>query len=255
MHRPSPLAESIDIHCEPSEDEMSHSEDEVVSEEEDDDEEVNTPATSRPLTPPPPYLPLGPTLLHTQFTHTHLLPLSKPLRPPGSSIIPGGLANGPAATPLPIANVPTPVSPAAGLGLSAEKWRALEVVINVLAKEAVENVVWRDTWMASNAFGFGSSGSSEGGFGKKYTEVWVSDVKLVEKVLGNLESVKAGLSIGDVFGLGSLPVSYFALTDMYLRCRHATSSLSSQNFSGQRRGHCDSSASRAPVLGKTRTWA
>ncbi|KXN84196.1 Mediator of RNA polymerase II transcription subunit 13 [Leucoagaricus sp. SymC.cos] len=183
-----------DIDSEPSEDEMSQSEDGVSEEEE-------TPATSRPSTPPPSYLPLGPTLIHTQFHHTYLLPLSKPLRPPGSSISGPGAHGGLAVTPMPIANVPTPVSPAAGLGLTAEKWRALEVVINVLAKEAVENVVWRDTWTTSNAFGLSNKALVTEG--KKLTEIWVSDIKFVERVFGNLEGVQTGLTVNDVFGLDS----------------------------------------------------
>lgn len=194
-HRPSSATDNKDFDSDPSEDEASQSEDEFSEEEEED-----TPATSRPSTPPPSYLPLGPTLLHTQFHHNHLLPLSKPLRPPGSSISGSGTQGGLGVTPMPIANVPTPVSPAAGLGLTAEKWRQLEVVVNILAKEAVENAIWRETWLANNAFG--SLSKSTGVEGKKLTEVWVSDVKLVEKVLGSLEGVQGGLSLGSVYGQG-----------------------------------------------------
>lgn len=195
-HRSSPAADAKELDSELSEDEASPSEDE----EEEEEVEEDTPATSRPNTPPPSYLPLGPTLLHTQFNHTHLLPLSKPLRPPGSSISGSGGQGGLAATPMPIVNVPTPVSPAAGLGLTAEKWRTFEVVVNILAREVVENAVWRDAWSASNAFGrFGKSGGAEA---KKLTEVWVSDVKFVDKILGNLEGVQGGLTVSDVFGLG-----------------------------------------------------
>lgn len=166
-----------------SDDEASQSDEEI--------EDEDTPATSRPCTPPPSYLPLGPTLLQTQFHHTYLLPLSKPLRPPGSSI--SGSANSTAATPAPVASVLTPVSPAAGLGLAAEKWRTLEVVVNILAKEAIENAVWRDAWSASNAFGKGVRG-------KRLTEIWVSDVKMVEKIFESLEDVQECLPMSDLFG-------------------------------------------------------
>jgi mediator of RNA polymerase II transcription subunit 13 len=166
-----------------SDDEASQSDEEL--------EDEDTPATSRPCTPPPSYLPLGPTLLQTQFRHAHLLPLSEPLRPPGSSI--SGSANQTAATPAPFASVPTPVSPAAGLGLTAEKWRTLEVVVNLLAKEAIENAVWRDAWSASNAFGKGMQG-------KKLTEIWVSDVKMVEKIFESLDDVREILSMSDLLG-------------------------------------------------------
>ncbi|KAF9446731.1 hypothetical protein P691DRAFT_761374 [Macrolepiota fuliginosa MF-IS2] len=201
VYRPSATTDGKEFDCEPSEDEVSQSEDDFSEEE----EEEETPATSRPSTPPPSYLPLGPTLLHTQFHHTHLLPLSKPLRPPGSSISGPGVQGGIAATPMPVANVPTPVSPAAGLGLTAEKWKALEVVVNVLAKEAVENVVWRDTWTAGNTFG--SLGKRTCTEGKKLTEVWVSDVRFVARILGNLEGVQGGLSIAGVFGQGSVTMT------------------------------------------------
>lgn len=233
---------SKDVEFEHSEDEVSQSEDDDsdMNEGEDgEDKEEKTPATSRPNTPPPSYLPLGPTLLHTQFNHTHLLPLSKPLRSPGSTIgngggvgvgSSGGGVHGGGAGGNIVANVPTPVSPAAGLGLTVEKWRVLEVVVNVLAKEAVENVVWRDTWIANNIFetspnfngeekkrimdesGGGGGGSIiSGAGGKKLTEVWVSDVKSVEKVLAGLEGVKTGLGVNDVFGLGTFCVLFITV--------------------------------------------
>jgi len=213
---------SEDVEFENSEDEVSQSEDDGSDMDQGEDAEgkEETLVTCRPNTPPPPYLPLGPTLLHTQFQHAHLLPLSKPLRPPGSTIGTGTIVgvgsnssglHGAGTGGNIIVNVPTPVSPAAGLGLTAEKWRALEVVVNVLAKEAVENVVWRDTWAANHIFDVSSGEekrrtmdeSSSGGVGvggKRLTEVWVSDVKNVEKVLGRLEGVKTGLRVDDIFG-------------------------------------------------------
>jgi len=238
VHRSS-LVGSIegfeDVEFENSEDEVSQSEDDgsgMDQGEDAEDKEGETPATCRPNTPPPSYLPLGPTLLHTQFQHAHLLPLSKPLRPPGSTIGTGAIVGvGSSSSGLHgagtggniVINVPTPVSPAAGLGLTAEKRRALEVVVDVLAKEAVENVVWRDTWIANHVFDASLNSSGEktmdesgggaiggaGVEGKRLTEVWVSDVKNVEKVLARLDGVKIGLGVNDIFGLSALTFLFF----------------------------------------------
>jgi len=231
VHRSSLVGSIEGSEFENSEDEVSQSEDDgsdMDQGEDAEDKEEETLDTSRSNTPPPLYLPLGPTLLHTQFQHAHLLPLSKPLRPPGSAIGTGAIVGvGSSSSGLHgagtggniVVNVPTPVSPAAGLGLTAEKRRALEVVVNVLAKEAVENVVWRDMWVANHMFdvSLNLSGEDEscgggaigGAGGKRLTEVWVSDVKNVEKVLGRLEGVKTGLGVDDIFGLSAFTFLFF----------------------------------------------
>jgi len=234
---------SEDVEFEKSEDEVSQSEDEgsdMDQGEDAEDKEEDTLDTCRSNTPPPSYLPLGPTLLHTQFQHAHLLPLSKPLRPLGSTIGTGAIVgvgsslHGAGTGGNIIVNVPTPVSPAAGLGLTAEKRRALEVVVNVLAKEAVENVVWRDTWVANHIFDTSPnlSGEDESGGGgaigragigrKRLTEVWVSDVKNVEKVLGRLEGVKTGLGVDDIFGLSAFTFLFFTVHPDYPQRIHPT---------------------------------
>lgn len=99
-------------------------------------------AAPRPSTPPPSYLPLGPTLLRTHFHHSHLLPMCTPLRPPGTIVnsTPGGT--------VPI-SVPTPVSPAAVLGAASEKSKSLEAAAQILVKEVVENPVWAEALRAN----------------------------------------------------------------------------------------------------------
>ncbi|RPD62123.1 hypothetical protein L226DRAFT_463453 [Lentinus tigrinus ALCF2SS1-7] len=121
---------------------------EVDSEESDDEpwmEEDEMPlavAAPRPSTPPPSYLPLGPSLLRTHFHHAHLLPMCAPLRPPGIAVsnTPGNIA---------LMSVPTPVSPAAVLGAASEKSKSLEAAAQILVKEVVENPLWSEAWQAN----------------------------------------------------------------------------------------------------------
>ncbi|KAH9921543.1 uncharacterized protein BXZ73DRAFT_91803 [Epithele typhae] len=106
---------------------------EVDSDESDDEvwmEEDDSVAAPRPSTPPPSYLPLGPTLLHTHFHHAHLLPMCTPLRPPGVAV-----NNAPGNAP-PI-SVPTPKS------------KSLEAAAQVLVNEVVENPIWAEAWRAN----------------------------------------------------------------------------------------------------------
>ena len=117
--------------------------DDIASDDEDiDGAEPAIP--SRTTTPPPAYLPLGPTLLHMQFSHPCLLPLSGPLRPPGAAIAPMTIP-----VPFPT-SVPTPVSPAAALGATSEKSKSLEAAGSMIAREVVENSIFADAWRASN---------------------------------------------------------------------------------------------------------
>ncbi|KZT66995.1 hypothetical protein DAEQUDRAFT_729591 [Daedalea quercina L-15889] len=159
--------------------------DEPKSDSESEDEELlvddEGPASAlRSSTPPPSYLPLGPTLLQTRFHHGRLLPLSAPLKPPGSAV------DMTAGGPLP-ASAPTPVSPAAVLGATSEKSRSLEAAVQILVKEVVENNIWADTWRANAA---ASSMSL-----KPPYEVWQTDVERVDRLL---ESVKGSLSPVDL---------------------------------------------------------
>jgi mediator of RNA polymerase II transcription subunit 13 len=105
------------------------------SDEESEDgemEDIDTPLVSRPSTPPPVYLSLGPILLHAQFQHLHLLPLSTPLRPPGAAVAPTNIITMAALT-----SIPMPVSPAATMGAASEKSKSLEAAAYTVAKEVV----------------------------------------------------------------------------------------------------------------------
>ncbi|KAF8966396.1 mediator complex subunit 13 C-terminal-domain-containing protein [Flammula alnicola] len=140
------------------------SEIESDEEEEEDVDETESPMLSRPATPPPSYLPLGPTLVHTQFQHSQLLPLSVPLRPPGAAVAPINLINN-----NPPPSVPTPVSPAATM--------------------VVENPIWAETWRANTA-------------GTKPTSsVWSTDYKAVAQLLEAVPSLEAPLSVASLFEL------------------------------------------------------
>ena len=157
--------------------------------ESDDDEEdlddVDSPLISRPTTPAPAYLPLGPTLLHTQFQHSQLLPLSTSLRPPGAAVAPINLI----ATNPPL-SVPTPVSPAATMGQASEKSKSLEAAAFAVAAEVVENPIWAETWRANNV-------------GAKPTPaVWSTDIKAVSQLLEAVPSLEAPVDIISLFGLG-----------------------------------------------------
>lgn len=171
------------------EEEEEEEEDEVGEDVDEDDPE--TPLKSRPTTPPPSYLPLGPTLLHTQFQHAYLLPLSVPLRPPGAAVAPVNLAaganvHGTGALP----SVPTPVSPAATMGAATERSKSLEMVAAAVAAEVVENPVWAEMWRASSV---GANAASS---------VWSADYKAVAQLLKSVPGLEAPVSIADLFDLG-----------------------------------------------------
>ena len=159
------------------------------SDESDDEEVGDSPIVSRPSTPPLAYLPPGPTLLHTHFHHSELLPASTPLRPPGVAVPPAIIASTAAAA----ASVPTPVSPAAALGVATEKSKSLEAAAYTVAKEVVENSVWADAW-CSNATGFMSPGPA--------TNVWQTDVVAVAQLLDGIPALEGPLDIKTLFELG-----------------------------------------------------
>ncbi|OBZ71892.1 Mediator of RNA polymerase II transcription subunit 13 [Grifola frondosa] len=159
--------------------------DEVMSEADSEDEEPwvdddDASSIARPSTPPPSYLPLGPTLLQTHFHHSHLLPLSAPLRPPGAAV-----DNSPAgAAPM---SVPTPVSPAAVLGAASEKSKSLEAAAQILIHEVVENSIWSDAWRANAVLSHSSS--------RPPIKVWQSDIKQVAAFLGSTEMVQSPVDL------------------------------------------------------------
>ncbi|KAI0301935.1 mediator complex subunit 13 C-terminal-domain-containing protein [Multifurca ochricompacta] len=162
-------------------------EDENMQLDNDEDEDVTSPATGpRPFTPLPSYLPLGPTLLHTHFQHSLLLPLSTPLRPSRAAASPSGQT--PGAVPV---SVPTPVSPAALLGAASEKSRSLEAAAQILAKEVVESATWNDAWRANAVDCWTEHRCATG--------VWQADLRCVAKALTTLPGMEALLDLQTVF--------------------------------------------------------
>jgi len=150
-----------------------------------DAEESDNTTPSRPTTPTPSYLPLGPTLLSAHFQHSHLLSLSVPLRPPGAAIRPLNLTS----THNPTPSVPTPVSPAATMGAASERSRSLEAVVSTVAVEVVENPLWAECWKA-NMVGVGSVGG-----------VWSTDIKAVQNLLDCIPGLEAPSTVAELFGL------------------------------------------------------
>lgn len=158
----------------------------VESEDDEEDlDDIDSPLMSRPTTPAPSYLPLGPTLLHTQFQHSQLLPLSTSLRPPGAAVAPINLI----ATNPPL-SVPTPVSPAATMGQASEKSKSLEAAAFAVAAEVVENPIWAETWRA-NIVG-----------AKQTSAVWSTDIRAVSQLLEAVPSLEAPVDMESLFGLG-----------------------------------------------------
>ncbi|KZT13177.1 uncharacterized protein LAESUDRAFT_719502 [Laetiporus sulphureus 93-53] len=172
---------------------LENSRSDIDSDEDDgwmDDDDAT--AYSRPSTPPPSYLPLGPTLLQTQFHHARLLPLCAPLRPPGSA----GSNIGSSAVPI---SVPTPVSPAAIMGASSERAKSLEAAAKMLVKEIVENAVWADAWRVN----LSASGTSV----RTATDVWQADVKGVMSLLDGTGAMQSPISLRALSHPGhSIPV-------------------------------------------------
>ncbi|KAK7057786.1 mediator of RNA polymerase II transcription subunit 13 [Favolaschia claudopus] len=157
---------------------------------EDEEMEEDSPLVSRPSTPPPAYLPLGPTLLHTHFQHSHLLPLSTPLRPPGAAVAPTNITTMTVAS----ASVPTPVSPAATLGAASEKSKSLEAAAFAVGKEVVENCVWAEVWR-TNVVNLGAKAIAS------QDAVWPTDVKTAAQLLGRVPDVQGPLDVETLFGL------------------------------------------------------
>ncbi|KAJ7647889.1 mediator complex subunit 13 C-terminal-domain-containing protein [Roridomyces roridus] len=155
--------------------------------EEEDMEEADSPLASRPSTPPPAYLPLGPTLLHTHFQHSCLLPLSTPLRPPGAAVAPTNI------TTLASASVPTPVSPAALLGAASEKSKSLEAAAFAVGREFVENSVWAEAWRTT---AINKHPNARDG-------VWPADVQTVAQLLQLVPYLQEPFDLQSLFGLDS----------------------------------------------------
>lgn len=169
------------------------------------DDEDNNSMTLRPSTPPPSYLPLGPTLLETRFHHDRLLPLSGPLRPPGAAV------SSAASGSVPV-SAPTPVSPAAVLGATSEKSKSLEAAVQILVKEIVENSIWADAWRANVA---ASSKSL-----KPPYDVWQTDAKRVARLLQCDKACHSPVDIARYYQPGTIfliPPFILKLTYLSLR--------------------------------------
>lgn len=173
--RPNWLQHSLEL-------EYSVSDDANVSDIPSDDEDMDDTEPvipSRTTTPPPAYLPLGPTLLHMQFSHPYLLPLSRPLRPPGAAVAPMTI-------PVPVpTSVPTPVSPAAALGATSEKSKSLEAAGSMIAKEVVENSIFADAWRASNIHRLPH----------RQTDVWPADVSTLAQIIHGLPALEGPVEL------------------------------------------------------------
>ncbi|KAF6742619.1 mediator complex subunit 13 C-terminal-domain-containing protein [Ephemerocybe angulata] len=152
----------------------------------DEDSECDSPQLSRPSTPSPSYLPLGPTLLHVHFDHTQLLPISTPLRSPGAIAL--RINQSPSA---PFASVPTPVSPAAALGAASEQSKSLESAAFSIATEFVENSLWADIWKTNNQRSAYPA------------TVWPDDIKGAADVLRQLRGAGGLSNLSTIFALDS----------------------------------------------------
>lgn len=162
---------------EPTKSDVESDDDEDEKPLEDDD--VPRTGNHRPSTPSPSYLPLGPSLLATQFHHFHLLPISTSLRPPAAIVAATNLGT----TTAPI-NVPTPVSPPAMLG---EKSRSLEAAANMLAREAVENHLWAECCRVNTADS------------KFSADVCQADVKRVTELFKGFDTLEGPLQMKLLF--------------------------------------------------------
>lgn len=143
-------------------------------------------APSRPTTPPPAYLPHGASLLHMQFHHTYLLPLSKPLRPPGAAVAPMTI---PSVVP---ASVPTPVSPAAALGAASEKSKSLEAAGSMIAREVVENPVFAKAWRASKLHTLSS----------RQADIWPADVAALAAIIRGVHVLDGPIELQSLLSQG-----------------------------------------------------
>ncbi|KAF8628169.1 hypothetical protein AX17_006039 [Amanita inopinata Kibby_2008] len=157
---------------------------ETRSEDESEDGEVDEIDSahdiSRPATPPPSYLPLGPTLVCTYFEHALLLPIGTSM----SSADASHTTAPNAAAPI---SVPTPVSPAATLGAVTEKSRSLQAVAHTVAAEVVENNVWGETWKAMALLP------------SALPEAWPADVKYASVLLESISTSECAINMSTLF--------------------------------------------------------
>ncbi|KAH0839535.1 mediator complex subunit 13 C-terminal-domain-containing protein [Lanmaoa asiatica] len=174
--RPSWLQYSLDLEYSMSDDADDNS---AIASDDEDLDGAEPAIPSRTTTPPPAYLPHGPTLLHMQFSHPYLLPLSRPLRPPDAAVAPMTI---PAPVPT---SVPTPVSPAAALGATSEKSKSLEAAGGMVAREVVENNIFADAWRASNTHCSPH----------RQLDVWPTDVSTLTQIIHGLPALEGPVEL------------------------------------------------------------
>ncbi|KAK2462265.1 hypothetical protein APHAL10511_005571 [Amanita phalloides] len=158
----------------------------VLSDEDSDgdvDDSDSNNGVSRPITPPPSYLPPGPSLLYAQFEHGSLLVIGTPLRSSDPAVL---------NTPIPI-SVPTPVSPAAVLGAATEKSKSLEAIASAVAAEVVGNTLWAEAWKSATLLP------------RPWADVWPADIKYASTLLNSTSSSASALDLASLFSSPSLP--------------------------------------------------
>ncbi|THV05352.1 hypothetical protein K435DRAFT_849922 [Dendrothele bispora CBS 962.96] len=182
---------------------------------------------SRPATPPPSYLPLGPSLLQTGFKYEKLFPFSVPLRG-GNDVSTGQSSGQTTAGPMGLTpmSAPTPVSPAA-MEDDIENSKIFEAAAEMVAREVVENCVWAEAWGCSDLGRIRSDlerGSEVDTWNKtsrgamattrklwvdlRGQKVWPADIKIVQDLLNGVRGVEGPLSLDRLFDQGpSLPTS------------------------------------------------
>ncbi|KAF9268419.1 hypothetical protein L218DRAFT_995138 [Marasmius fiardii PR-910] len=199
----------------PDSDEDKSDDDELDSDDEgfDDQTGLSSPVSefSRPTTPVPLYVPMGPSLVSTQFQHALLLPLSSPLHSGrGSQEETNAVGSGLAAA---AASVPTPVSPAAMTGAAHEKSKSLEAAAEMVAREVVENGLWGLAWREILSFGkaagvrkqcyptmaMDSIGSANASFDMGQQNVSVADVNVVKELLSGVKGLQGPSQVGSLF--------------------------------------------------------
>ena len=139
----------------------------------------------RPCTPPPQFTPLGPSLLDCQFHHSHLLPLSRPLHSPSSTLTATGLQGI-----VPTISVPTPVSPPA---MSGEKLKSWEAAMGLLVREVVENPLWAESWQINNNHAFRATSFK--------WSTCQGEVSQLTAALDTLDDSRTSLEMGTLFDM------------------------------------------------------
>lgn len=194
-------------------------------------------SVSRAHTPPPAFLPAGPTLIQTQFHHGLLLPMSVPLRHSDTDVdVTMGIS-----APL---SAPTPVSPAAILGAPSERSKALEGAAQVLIREVVENRLWGECWRASVVAALGST--------KHMGDIWTGDIRAAGRLIASVEGTQSSLDIGRTFVSGKQKSLYGSRLPSQTTSRCHSRTSSAFIHSSQIRRHHPGPSTSTSVLGEAR---